>query len=108
MFQIRNSAKSGHGIHGGAKPAYLRPSAGIHATTVQLQEGACLYNLPGGVTEQCPQLIESIVIVDLDDDDKIVRLVDQWGGKELPTRFGALYLRRMSAMITPWIVRVPR
>jgi hypothetical protein len=60
------------------------------------------------VTEHYPQLIESIVIVDLDDDDKIVRLVDQWGGKELPTRFGALYLRRISAMMTPWIVRVPR
>lgn len=56
----------------------------------------------------CGQVIESIVIVDLDDDDKIVRLIDKWGGKELPTRYGALFLRCVNAKVTPWLVRVPK
>jgi len=47
------------------------------------------------------------VIVDLDDDDKVMRLVNQWGGKELPTRFGAYFLRRVNAKVMPWLVRVP-
>jgi hypothetical protein len=47
------------------------------------------------------------VTVDLDEDDKIVRLIDEWDGKELPTRFGALLFRRLFGMIIPWFVRVP-
>jgi len=52
--------------------------------------------------------IDSIVVVDLDEDEKIIRVVDQWGGKDLPTRFGALFLRTLNAKITPWLVSVPR
>lgn len=46
--------------------------------------------------------------MDLDDDEKIVRLIDQWDGKELPTRFGALFFRRVNAKLVPWFVRVPK
>lgn len=46
--------------------------------------------------------------VDLDDDEKIVRLVDQWDGKEAPTRFGAYYARRANARLIPWLVHVPK
>ncbi|EMD38639.1 hypothetical protein CERSUDRAFT_94171 [Gelatoporia subvermispora B] len=51
--------------------------------------------------------ITSIVVVDLDDDFKIMRLVDQWNGEEVPTRWGASWLRRLSAKITLWIFRPP-
>lgn len=49
-----------------------------------------------------------MVVVDLDENDKIIRVEDKWGGEELPTRYGALYLRRVSAVITPWLVKVPK
>ncbi|KAF8061493.1 hypothetical protein FPV67DRAFT_1673130 [Lyophyllum atratum] len=52
--------------------------------------------------------IESIITVDLDDDEKIVRMVDQWNGKDLPSRFGAHYLRVLNAKVTPWIISVPK
>ncbi|KAJ2917231.1 hypothetical protein MD484_g3168, partial [Candolleomyces efflorescens] len=52
--------------------------------------------------------IESIIIVDLDEDDKIVRVTDQWNGKELPSWFGSGFLRLLNAKVTPWIVRVPK
>jgi hypothetical protein len=51
--------------------------------------------------------IQSIIVVDLDEDEMIIRLVDQWDGKEPPTRFGAHLLRVMSAKLIPWLVRVP-
>jgi hypothetical protein len=51
--------------------------------------------------------IQSIIVVDLDEDERIIRLVDQWDGKELPTRFGAHFLRVMSAKLVPWLVKVP-
>ncbi|KAJ7670849.1 hypothetical protein DFH06DRAFT_1179027, partial [Mycena polygramma] len=47
--------------------------------------------------------IESVVTVDLDDADKITRLVEQWDGKDLP---GSM-LRRLNGKITPLVVRVP-
>jgi hypothetical protein len=56
----------------------------------------------------CIQIIESIIVVDLDQDEKIVRLVDQWNGKELPTWLGAHFLRVLNAKITPWLVSVPK
>ncbi|KAJ6623407.1 hypothetical protein B0H10DRAFT_2009579 [Mycena sp. CBHHK59/15] len=52
--------------------------------------------------------IESVVTVDLDEHDKIIRLVDQWDGKPLPTRFGGELLRRLQAKAAPLLVRVPR
>lgn len=47
-------------------------------------------------------------MVDLDDEEKIVRLIDQWEGKELPTRFGASFLRTVYAKVIPWLVHVPK
>jgi len=52
--------------------------------------------------------IESVVTVDLDDGDKIIRLVDQWDGKALPTRWGGGLLRRVNAKVVPLLVHVPR
>jgi len=52
--------------------------------------------------------LKSIIVVDLDDDEKITRLVDQWEGKELPTRFGAGFLRVVYAKLIPWLVHVPK
>ncbi|KAF8964020.1 hypothetical protein BDZ97DRAFT_1817578 [Flammula alnicola] len=54
------------------------------------------------------KIIESIITVDLDEHDKIIRLVDQWSGKDLPTRFGASFLRTLNAKIMPWVLRVPK
>ncbi|THH08572.1 hypothetical protein EW146_g8950 [Bondarzewia mesenterica] len=50
-----------------------------------------------------PQVIESIVVVDLDEDDKIIRMVDQWQGEEPPKSWGAKYIRRFNAKILPWV-----
>jgi hypothetical protein len=47
-------------------------------------------------------------VIDLDENEKIIRLVDQWDGKELPTRFGASFLRTMHAKLVPWLVHVPK
>ncbi|KAI6109890.1 hypothetical protein F5141DRAFT_1215345 [Pisolithus sp. B1] len=44
--------------------------------------------------------IDSMVVVDLDENDKIVRVEDKWGGEELPTQYGASHLRRVSAART--------
>ncbi|KAI6006042.1 hypothetical protein EDD15DRAFT_2384668 [Pisolithus albus] len=52
--------------------------------------------------------IDSMVVVDLDENDKIIRVEDKWRGEELPTRYGALHLRRASAVIMPWLVKVPK
>ncbi|CAL1704088.1 unnamed protein product [Somion occarium] len=52
--------------------------------------------------------IPSVVIVDLDEDFKITRLEDQWYGKPLPKRWGASFLRKVNAMVTPWIFSVPK
>lgn len=49
------------------------------------------------------QVVESIVVVDLDRDNKITKLVDQWDGKEPPSGWGASLLRRFSARSLPWI-----
>ncbi|KAJ7752079.1 hypothetical protein B0H16DRAFT_815450 [Mycena metata] len=51
--------------------------------------------------------ISSVVTVDLDDQDKIIALVDLWDGKGLPTRFGGGLLRRLNAKIAPLLVHVP-
>ncbi|KAJ6547338.1 hypothetical protein B0H19DRAFT_1165099 [Mycena capillaripes] len=51
--------------------------------------------------------IESVVTVDLDDSDKIIRLVDQWDGKALPSGFVGM-LRRLNAKIVPLLVHVPK
>ncbi|KAG1877586.1 hypothetical protein DFJ58DRAFT_648892 [Suillus subalutaceus] len=52
--------------------------------------------------------IESIIVVDLDDDDKIIRMTDQWNGEALSSWFGVNLLRRANALVTPWFVGAPR
>ncbi|KAI0319822.1 hypothetical protein OF83DRAFT_1108357 [Amylostereum chailletii] len=47
--------------------------------------------------------VESIVVVDLDSEKRIIRLVDQWDGKEPPTSWGASHLRRLNARVVPWL-----
>ncbi|KAF9562175.1 hypothetical protein CPC08DRAFT_688059 [Agrocybe pediades] len=54
------------------------------------------------------KVVESIIIADLDENDKIVRLVDQWHGKDMPTWFGASFLRSLNAKLSPWIFHVPK
>ncbi|KAJ7219066.1 hypothetical protein GGX14DRAFT_355775 [Mycena pura] len=52
--------------------------------------------------------MSSVITVDLDDQDKIIRLVDRWDGKELPSRFGAGLLRALNGRIVPLFVHVPQ
>ncbi|KAL1742790.1 hypothetical protein HDZ31DRAFT_42449 [Schizophyllum fasciatum] len=52
--------------------------------------------------------VSSIVIVDLDDIDRIIRLVDQWDGEAPPTHYGAELLRRGLGKLGPWLFRIPK
>ncbi|KAI0637217.1 hypothetical protein C8Q77DRAFT_1215981 [Trametes polyzona] len=52
--------------------------------------------------------IKSVVFVDLDDDMKIVQLIDQWNGEEVSTRWGMAWFRRLFAKIIAWTTRVPK
>lgn len=52
--------------------------------------------------------IESIIVVDLDDDDKIIHMADQWNGESLSSWFGVNLLRRANALVTPWFVGAPK
>lgn len=54
------------------------------------------------------KVIESIIVVELDEDDKIISVLDQWDGKELPTSTLASAFRIANAKVTPWLVRVPK
>ncbi|KAJ3556594.1 hypothetical protein NM688_g1943 [Phlebia brevispora] len=54
------------------------------------------------------KVISSFVVVELDDDLKIIRLVDQWNGEDPPARWYSLWWRILSAKIAPWFVHVPR
>ncbi|TFK42914.1 hypothetical protein BDQ12DRAFT_677006 [Crucibulum laeve] len=54
------------------------------------------------------KIIESVIVVDLDDNEKIIRMVDQWSGKELPAWFGSGLLRSLNAKLTPWFIRIPK
>ena len=68
----------------------------------------CTFNLGFSTTYLFPcKTIESIIVVDMDENEKIIRLVDQWNGHELPNWFGASFLRVLIAKITPWLIRVP-
>lgn len=53
------------------------------------------------------KVIESIIVVDLDENDRILRLVDQWNGGDLPTHFGLSLLRTLCAKVVPWIIHAP-
>ncbi|TFK26441.1 hypothetical protein FA15DRAFT_667530 [Coprinopsis marcescibilis] len=54
------------------------------------------------------KVIESIIVVDLDEEDKIIRLLDQWDGQDLPSWFGSTLVRSMNGKIMPWLVHVPQ
>lgn len=54
------------------------------------------------------KIVTSIVLVDLDEDFRITRLVDQWNGEDPPTRWGSLFFRKVNAKLTPWLIRVPK
>ena len=54
------------------------------------------------------KVMNSTVVIDLDENDQITKLEDKWGGKDQPTRFGALWLRRLNAYTLPWFVKVPK
>ncbi|KAL0949088.1 hypothetical protein HGRIS_009179 [Hohenbuehelia grisea] len=53
------------------------------------------------------KVVESIIVVELDENDKITRLVDQREGK-LPSWFGSHFLRRLNAKVAPWLISVPK
>ncbi|KAG2077790.1 hypothetical protein BDR04DRAFT_999787, partial [Suillus decipiens] len=50
--------------------------------------------------------IESIIIMGLDDEDKIIRMTEQWNGESLSSWFDVNLLRRANALVTPWFVDV--
>ncbi|KAF8892626.1 hypothetical protein BD779DRAFT_1670300 [Infundibulicybe gibba] len=54
------------------------------------------------------KVVNSIISVDLDSNNKIIRVIDQWDGQELPVRYGAQFLRVVQAKVTSWIFGVPR
>ncbi|KAI5124532.1 hypothetical protein M0805_003056 [Coniferiporia weirii] len=51
--------------------------------------------------------IKSVVVVELDEEDKIARLEDRWNGEEAGKRWGVGTLRRLNGKVMPWIVRGP-
>jgi len=53
------------------------------------------------------KVVESIIIVDLDLEDKITHLVDQ-SGEKLPAWFGSLFLRQLNAKLVPWLISIPK
>lgn len=54
------------------------------------------------------KVIDSIVVVELDKDEKIIRLVDQWNGADLPKRFGARWFRTANAKAVSWFMQIQR
>ncbi|KAA1471248.1 hypothetical protein DENSPDRAFT_837202 [Dentipellis sp. KUC8613] len=57
------------------------------------------------------KVVESIVVVDLDEENKIIKLVDQWQGQEATRSWGAEFLRRLNGKVVhwlPWLGRVPK
>ncbi|EJD37217.1 hypothetical protein AURDEDRAFT_73522, partial [Auricularia subglabra TFB-10046 SS5] len=54
------------------------------------------------------KVMYSLVVIDLDDAGKIVKVEDRWNGEMHPTRYGAEMLRRLNAKTLPWIVHVPK
>lgn len=54
------------------------------------------------------QIINSIVTVDFDDNEKITKLVEIWGGEDPSKGLGLGFLRRVNAVVVPIFVRVPK
>ncbi|KAI9463376.1 hypothetical protein F5148DRAFT_982391 [Russula earlei] len=49
------------------------------------------------------KVVESILVIDFDEDGKIARMVDQRRGEDPPTRWGAQHLRRLNGRVVPWV-----
>jgi len=49
------------------------------------------------------KVVESILVIDFDDDGKIMRMVDQRRGLDPPTKWGAQQLRRLNGRVVPWV-----
>jgi hypothetical protein len=49
------------------------------------------------------KVVESILVIDFDEEGKIARMVDQRRGLDPPTRWGAQQLRRLNGRVTPWV-----
>jgi len=62
------------------------------------------YTLRGIGTKK---LMVSTVEIDLDEDDMITHLQDKWDGKEQPTNFIIMALRRLNAKTLPLFVSIP-
>lgn len=43
------------------------------------------------------KVVESLIIIELDENDKIIKLKDKWNGDDLPSRWGAGLFRRLNA-----------
>ncbi|KAG6821154.1 hypothetical protein H0H93_005374 [Arthromyces matolae] len=54
------------------------------------------------------KVIDSIVVIDLDEDEKIIKMVDLWDGKDLPIWHGAHFLRVANARVVPWLISTPK
>ncbi|KAH7107205.1 hypothetical protein BKA62DRAFT_686277 [Auriculariales sp. MPI-PUGE-AT-0066] len=54
------------------------------------------------------KIMYSLVMIDLDENDKVLKLEDKWDGNDQPTRYGAYSLRRLNAKCVPWLVSVPK
>lgn len=54
------------------------------------------------------QCIESMVLVELDEDFKIIRLVDQWDGNPSSTSWASTFMKKANARITPLFIRLPK
>lgn len=52
--------------------------------------------------------IHSLVILELNEEGKIIKMEDRWDGEELPRNWGAMWLRRLNGKTAPLFVRVPR
>jgi len=52
--------------------------------------------------------VKSIILVELDDEDKIILLEDQWNGEEPPHAWGLGMLRRLNSKTISLLVSVPK
>jgi len=52
--------------------------------------------------------LDSMIIIELDDNGQIIRLEDQWNGQELPSRWGASMIRRLNGRTASWLFRAPK
>ncbi|KAG8858757.1 hypothetical protein FRB96_004894 [Tulasnella sp. 330] len=53
-------------------------------------------------------VVTSLITLDLNENDKIVKLADKWSGNDLHSRYGAYYLRRLGGKSVPWFISVPK